>query len=222
MKEYNFKKHKFTVIKKAISSELADFLGDYLVIKRNATDILFRHKYISPFEEMFGHWNDNQVNGTYSLYGDVAMDNLLLKLQDKMEKVCQLKLLPTYAYARIYKQGDELKRHKDRPSCAISTTLNLGGDIWPIYLSPFENVGHENGKDITFSSNVKGLKVTLKKGDMLVYSGCELEHWRERFTGAECGQVFLHYTEDKEENKKDIFDGRLALGLPRYVTNDKK
>jgi hypothetical protein len=27
-----------------------------------------------------------------------------------------------------------LERHKDRPSCEISTTLNLGGDLWPIYI----------------------------------------------------------------------------------------
>jgi hypothetical protein len=222
MKEYNFKKHKFTIVKKAISSELADFLGDYLVIKRNAADLLFRGKHISPFEEVFGHWNDDQVRGTYSIYGDVAMDNLLLKLQDKMEEICKIKLLPTYAYARIYKQGDELLRHKDRASCSISTTLNLGGDPWPIYLSPDKNVGIPNNKDITCSSDAKGFRIDLKKGDMLVYSGCELEHWRERFTGAECGQVFLHYTESTEENQKYIFDGRLALGLPKYVTNDKK
>jgi hypothetical protein len=45
-----------------------------------------------------------------------------------------LKLNPTYAYARIYKKGDILHRHKDRFSCEISTTLNLGGDDWPIFI----------------------------------------------------------------------------------------
>jgi len=221
MKDYSFKKHKFTVIKKAISSELADFLGDYLVIKRNATDLLFRTKTISPFEDMFGCFGDTQVPESYSIYGDVALDNLLLKLQDKMEEVCKLKLLPTYSYARIYRRGDVLKRHKDRNSCEISTTINLGGDPWPIYLSPFENVGIENVGNATFSSNAKGLKINLKKGDMLVYSGCELEHWREQFLGLECGQVFLHYNTDTPENKKNIYDGRLALGLPKFVQNDQ-
>ena len=51
-----------------------------------------------------------------------------------MEEVTGLKLYPAYTYARIYKKGDELKRHKDRFSCEISTTMNLGGDDWPIYL----------------------------------------------------------------------------------------
>ena len=208
MKEYNFKKNKFTIIKKAISSELADFLGDYLVIKRNATDLLFRTKSISPFERIFGAFGDTQVSDSYNIYGDAALDNLLLKLQDKMEKVCQLKLLPTYSYARIYKKGDVLGRHKDRNSCEVSTTINLGGDPWPIYLEP------------SGETDKKGIKVDLKKGDMLVYSGCELEHWREQFTGVECGQVFLHYRIDNPKNKKYIFDGRLALGLPQFVQND--
>jgi hypothetical protein len=34
-----------------------------------------------------------------------------------------------------------LKRHKDRFSCEISTTMNLGGDDWPIYLEPSGEVG---------------------------------------------------------------------------------
>ena len=208
MKEYNFKKDKFTIIKKAISSELADFLGDYLVIKRNATDLLFRTKSISPFERIFGAFGDTQVSDSYNIYGDAALDNLLLKLQNKMEKVCQLKLLPTYSYARIYKKGDILGRHKDRNSCEVSTTINLGGDPWPIYLEP------------SGETDKKGIKVDLKKGDMLVYSGCELEHWREQFKGVECGQVFLHYRINNSKNKKYIFDGRLALGLPQFVQND--
>ena len=52
-----------------------------------------------------------------------------------MEKHTGLKLSETYSYARIYKKGDVLHRHKDRYSCEIST-LNLGGDDWPIYLDP--------------------------------------------------------------------------------------
>ena len=34
----------------------------------------------------------------------------------------------------LIKKVIELKRHKDRPSCEISTTLNLGGDPWPIFI----------------------------------------------------------------------------------------
>jgi alkylated DNA repair dioxygenase AlkB len=129
----------------------------------------------------------------------------MLKCQPDMEKVTGLKLYPAYTYARIYKPGDELKRHKDRFSCEISTTMNLGGDPWPIYLEP-------SGK-----TDKKGIKVDLKQGDMLVYRGCELEHWRKPFTGNECVQVFLHYNNIKTPGaKKNIYDKRPHLGLPPW------
>ena len=52
---------------------------------------------------------------------------------------------------------------------------------------------------------------------MLVYSGCELEHWREKFKGKECVQVFLHYNNKKTPGAKDnMFDKRPHLGLPSW------
>ena len=200
-----FQKNKYIIVKNAISEELSDFAYKYFLLKRQVAETLFNTKYISPFEEMYGVWNDSQVPNTYSNYADMVMEVLLVKLLPLMEKVTKLKLNPNYSYARIYKEGDILKRHKDRFSCEISTTLNLGGDVWPIYLDP---TGKENNK---------GIKVILNPGDMLVYKGNELEHWREPFTGEKCAQVFLHYNNIATENAKDnIFDRRLHLGLPAY------
>ena len=61
----------------------------------------------------------------------------------------------------------------------------------------------------------KGIKFDLKPGDILLYSGCELEHWRNEFKGNDCAQVFLHYNEKKGKNTNK-FDGRPMLGLPDY------
>ena len=141
----------------------------------------------------------------------------MLKCQSIMEKTTELKLYPAYTYARIYEKGHELKRHKDRFSCEISTTMNLGGDDWPIYLSPNENVGAPDGKNITLASKAKGVRVDLRPGDMLVYRGVELEHWREKFKGKECVQVFLHYNNRKTPGARDnMFDKRPHLGLPSW------
>jgi hypothetical protein len=152
------------------------------------------------------------------------METLMLKCQPIMEKSTQLKLYPAYTYARFYKKGDILKRHKDRFSCEISTTMNLGGDDWPIYLSPHENVGVEEAeggrKGVKGFSNAKGIKINLKPGDMLVYRGRELEHWREKFQGDECVQVFLHYNNRKTSgSKSNMFDKRPHLGLPPWFKN---
>ena len=177
----SFKKNKYTIIRQAISKDLAAFVANYFCIQKQVLDTCRKTRYFSPFEDILGHYEDEkeQIPNTYSCYSDIAMETLLLKCQPGMEKATGLKLYPAYTYARIYKKGDELKRHKDRFSCEISTTMNLGGDNWPIYLSPNENVGITDSKPgITFSSKAKGIKVDLKQGDMLVYSGCELEHWR--------------------------------------------
>jgi len=203
----SFKKNKYIIINKAISNDLAVFLANYFSMKKQVYDTCCKTRYISPFEALLGCYENEkeQVPFTYSCYSDIAMETLLLKCQPKMEKATGLKLFPAYSYARIYKKGDELKRHKDRFSCEISTTMNLGGDDWPIFLEP-------SGKE-----GKKGIKVDLKPGDMLVYSGCELEHWRNKFKGKECVQVFLHYNNSKTPGAvENIFDKRPQLGLPSW------
>ena len=213
----SFKKNKYSVLKGAISKELADFVYKYFQNKRNVARVLFDSRYVSPFTEYWGVWDDEQVPNTYSHYADIAMETLLQEVKPVMEKHTGLKLSETYSYARIYKKGDVLARHKDRYSCEISTTLNLGGDLWPIYLEPKKNVGIPDGKKITVSSNNKGTKVVLKPGDMLVYRGMELEHWREEFQGNDCCQVFLHYNNQKSKNAdQNINDRRPHLGLPAW------
>ena len=214
----NFKKDRFIVIEKAVDPKIANFVYNYFLMKRQVARTMFDARYISPFTTEFGVWNDDQVPNTYSHYADLVMDVLLVELLPLMQTTTKLKLTPNYSYARIYKKGDILKRHKDRFSCEISTTLNLGGDLWPIYLSPNENVGIPNkNKKITIESNSKGIKVNLEPGDMLIYRGDELEHWREPFEGDNCAQVFLHYNNLATKGAKDnLFDRRPHLGLPDW------
>ena len=200
-----FKKNKYVIIRQAINKDLALFLYNYFYMKKQVLDTCLKVKYISPYETLLGHYGDSQIPNSYTSYSDIAMETLMLKCQPVMEKNTGLKLYPAYSYARIYKKGDELKRHKDRFSWEISTTMNLGGDEWPIYLEP----SGERGK--------KGIKVDLKPGDMLVYKGVELEHWREKFKGKDCVQVFLHYNNRKTPGAKDnMFDKRPHLGLPSW------
>lgn len=217
-KKYNFKKNKFTVIKKAISKELATFVYNYFLIKKQVSRTMFDKRYISPFTTEFGIWDDPQAPGTYSHYADIAMETLLIKLQSVMEKETGVKLIPTYSYARLYKKGDILHRHKDRFSCEISTTLNLGGDKWPIYIEPDPKKGGYNKDDKKYYTEMtKGVEVNLNPGDMLVYRGNELEHWREPFDGEDCAQVFLHYNNASTPGaEKNIYDRRPHLGLPKW------
>ena len=112
-------------------------------------------------------------------------------------------LIPQYTYARIYKTGSVLERHSDRPECQYSVTLSLGGEYdkpWPIWIKDRAGKSHE---------------VPLEEGDMLVYSGCELEHWRDKFEGDTQYQLFMHYVDTEGEFKDRIYDGRPNLGLKK-------
>jgi hypothetical protein len=217
----SFEKNKYLVIKNAISEELANFCYNYFIIKRKVYDTLYQAKYLNNFNNDWGTWFDPQVPNSYSHYADIVMETLLLKLKPLMEEKTKLTLIENYSYARVYQNGNVLEKHKDRFSCEISTTLNLGGDSWPIFIEPDPKKGnHKNGGYVP--SRSKGIKITLNPGDMLVYRGCELEHWRNKFKGNNCVQVFLHYNdillENAEENR---FDGRPHLGLPSCFKKNK-
>ena len=190
-----FNKNKYQVCKNMISKELANFVFNYLRMKKQT---FYSLKRLRVDTRLLGTDGDPQAPGTYSCYSDIAMENLLTLIHDKLEKKTKLKLAPTYTYTRLYKNGDELKKHKDRFSCEVSATLNLGGDMWPIYLE---------------DANKKEIKVKLNPGDLLIYRGIELPHWRKPFDGYMCGQVFLHYNNKATKGwDKNLFDNRPHLG----------
>ena len=213
----SFKTKKYQVIKQAISKDLANFVFNYMLLQESAVDLMLKHNKINPANPLIGSWTDKQVPGVYSKYGDWVMETLLLYVMPIMKAKTGLDLIPTYSYTRIYRKGSILKRHKDRPSCEISTTLHLGGDPWSIFIDPTgsDNVIDEY-KNIHKPGAPKGVQVDLKQGDMLIYSGCELEHWREPFQGNVCSQVFLHYNHANGKfAQSNLYDKRPILGVTK-------
>jgi hypothetical protein len=213
----SFKEKKYIVIKNVISYELANFAFNYLLLKREAVAWMYQSNYISEFTPGFGTWKDEQIPNTFSCYGDFFMETLMMKVLPIMQQRTDMNLIPCYTYTRIYKKGDKLRRHIDRPSCEISTTLHLGGELWPIFLDPTGTKSVINEKKEIHKPNApKGIPITLEVGDMLVYSGCDLEHWREPFEGDNCAQVFLHYNNiDGPFGTQNKFDKRPLLGIPK-------
>ncbi len=211
----SFKKNKYQVIRNAISKELANLAYTYLQISAEADYWMITNQVTHDKNPLVGNFKDQQVPGSYAKYADRLMETLLVKVIPIMKAKTELNLIPTYSYTRLYRKGNILKRHKDRPSCEISTTLNLGGDNWDIFLDPTgtNNVIDEY-KNIHKPNAPKGIKISLKPGDMLIYSGCELEHWREPFQGNLCGQVFLHYNHaNGPYAKTNLYDKRPMLGI---------
>ena len=128
--------------------------------------------------------------GDSAFYSDSFTDTLLLKKLSRMQRETGLKLIPTYAYSRVYSYNAILKKHTDRPSCEVSVTAMWGscGTPWPIYMgdTPIEMV----------------------PGDAVIYLGCELEHSRKNFTGDWHAQTFFHYVDQAGPYKDYKFDKR--------------
>lgn len=134
---------------------------------------------------------DDQCPLSDSVYGDPVFDGLMEKSRNLIEKTIGIDLLPTYSYARIYREGEKLDPHLDRDSCEISITATLGFDsseVWEIF---FEGA---NGP----------VPLKINVGDLAIYKGCEVLHWRKKFTGSWQVQVFLHYV-NVNGKKSDFF-----------------
>ena len=193
----------FKTIRNVIPESYRNLLMDYFNNKKEIYKTMVKSGYLNKdTPEDFGTMFDEQIPGSYSIYGDVMNDMLMNNLKPRMEEETGMSLVPTYSYIRIYKNGDELHRHKDRPACEISTTLNLGGDLWPIYLKPDDNSNEE-------------VEAQLNPGDMLIYRGCDQEHWRNPFRGNSTTQTFLHYNDvNGPFGMTNKYDKRPHLGLP--------
>jgi hypothetical protein len=134
------------------------------------------------------------------------MESFLIFLLPTVEAGTGLRLLPTYSYYRLYKPGDSLKPHTDREACEVTVSINFGYNYegvnsnyrWPIF--------------------VEGNGVLQEAGDMVVFRGPKLEHWRDPFQatgGSWQSQAFLHYVDADGPYKDLIFDTRPELGVVR-------
>ena len=160
---------------------------------------------------------DDQCPLSQAIHGAAVFDSLLEQLTPNFELASGKKLYPTYAYARLYEPGDELKIHTDRPSCEISATLTLGfeGDVWPIYVGDYAepNEGREviiQGGETKYLT--KEREIIMDVGDAVLYRGMDKVHWREPYKeGKWQAQVFLHYVDANGPHAEWKFDKRQKL-----------
>lgn len=185
-----FEENKYVQVKNFLNSDICAFATRYGTMQAQTK--------FSPENKT------QQIPGTHSLHGDTLMEVLLEVSLPHVEKITGRKLFPTYSYYRVYKPGDELKKHKDRPSCEISGTLCLGY--------------YYDNKNYSWPMFVEGIPLHSKPGDIVLYQGCEVEHWREPFNvnpGCYQVQVFLHYVDQNGPYAEYKFDKRKGLGYPK-------
>lgn len=175
----------------------------------NFSSLLSKHYMDCPNCSCKGSSIDVQAPGNYSRYGEPIFDDMLNLCTSAISNYIGIELVPTYSYHRLYTHGSELIKHKDRMSCEYSATLCLGYDN--------SNLNENEYKDwnwpIFVEHNGQEIPVHLKPGDIMIYKGCEVVHWREPFIGTNQTQVFLHYNK-KGDKIDNIYDQRPMLGLP--------
>jgi predicted 2-oxoglutarate/Fe(II)-dependent dioxygenase YbiX len=160
---------------------------------------------------------DDQCPKSQAIHGAAVFDSLMEQLTPNFEYASGKRLYPTYAYARLYAPGEELKIHTDRPSCEISATLTLGfeGDAWPIYMGDYAEEGQ--GRKITTQQGDKKWltnesEIVMAAGDAVLYRGMDKVHWREPYKeGKWQAQVFLHYVDADGPHAEWKYDKRLKL-----------
>ncbi|MBC7910996.1 MAG: hypothetical protein H7Y30_10880 [Pyrinomonadaceae bacterium] len=178
-----FRQDGYVVVREVFDQPSVKIYATYaLMMKENG--------FIQPWEEQ---------HGFNARYGDPLMESLLLHLQPVMEQTTGLSLLPTYSFLRVYETGAELTRHTDRPSCEISASLAIGYDaphLWPLWVK----------------SNQQSRPLALEAGDMLIYRGQDIPHWRETFDGRYWIQAFFHYVDAAGPLASYKYDGRTGIG----------
>ena len=194
-----FKNKGYTRVNGVLTKDIVDIVTQYALFDELQN--------LSPEKNPAG--NNAQVPDAHSKYADPLMETILLHVRTAVEKNTGLELSPTYSYFRVYRNGDELIPHKDRPACEISTTICFGFSYddsynWPIYM--------------------EGESVDLKPGDMVAYRGCDLKHWREKFMPKEKHyhvQGFFHYVDKNGPHADWKFDKRDNLGINKKMLDRK-
>ena len=143
---------------------------------------------------------------------------LLWGLTPVMEKVVGAKLLPSYAYGRVYPKGAQLEVHSDRKSNEHSLNLTLGYsdnipwafEIENRALTEQEILNPVAAKD--FGGN-DYTEVAMNPGDATAYRGVHFRHARlTPNPNAWSAHLFMGWVDRDGPFKGHAFD---EMGLPR-------
>ena len=192
-----FEKNGFILIRNVLTSQTSELLATQFKLIRDVD------KFKSNLsDEEFLLKNSDLIPNSYVAGGNniICFEGLLLTLHHTIEKIVNKTLHPTYAYARIMQNGSSMLKHKDRIACEYSASVCIEVDDipFPLWLKDDYGITHE---------------IIMNAGDMLVYKGLELEHWRNEFEGTQHIQTFLHYVDADGLYTDQKYDGRTMIGL---------
>lgn len=208
--------NKYLVVKNAISKDVCKILAKEFKLLE---DMAHKLKLPSGFgtddpasaTDTFPY-NDGLIKNSFSWYSPLCFEALSdVVVKAEVENAIGEEVYPTYSYARIYYNGASMMKHTDRAASDVVVTCCISVDEtaapWPIgFLDRDKNP----------------ILVEQEPGDIIIYKGNDIVHWRETYSGAEQIQCFLSYVLKNGPKAGLKYDTRPALGLPwgtRALTN---
>lgn len=155
----------------------------------------------------------------FEIYGNAypPFQAFLWALTPAMEAVTGRKLVPTYDYFRIYREGDICRVHRDRAACqhSLSLTLDYSDDVpWPLEIG----LGGATGPQDLFAEDFDGepsASLAMGVGDAVAYRGVDHRHGRTMPNpNAWSAHLFLHWVDPEGPFADQAFDGE---GEPKPV-----
>jgi len=183
---------------------------DFAFVKQNVVDkevCRFVAQEMRLLDEMVSHVDPSMgkepgQEESFSWYGPLCLETLSLHIQPKLEKILGRQVLPSYTYGRIYRTNGHLDKHLDRRASEYTVSVCLEKD-------------NTHDWELCVQRRNKNVDVfTLEVGDILVYPGRDLVHWRNgRFQGKEQVQGFIQYVDANGDSTDLKWDGRPKMGL---------
>ena len=188
----HFIKYGYAVVRNIISEELAKFIADEFTMVKD----VYYHIHNVPLEDTT-RFSDPVVKHSFSYYAPLCFEILYPRIMPRCEEILNKKMIPSFSYARILYEGAKMEKHVDRNSHSMACTITFEIDKEPydFWLTDLE------GNDVALK---------LYPGDMCLFNGAKLVHWRNTYTGKKCIQATLGFA-DEEINR---YDGRKLLGAP--------
>lgn len=206
----NFHKDGIVAIESAISIETCKLLSKEFKIARQLA-----YAVSNPTPENQFPYHDEMVDHSFSWYSPLCFEALSDSLiKDVVENELGEAVYPTYSYARIYSNGAIMHRHTDRSSSEFSVSCCIEVDEsvkpWPI------NFETTDGSILTLEQ---------KPGDIVMYKGNSLPHWRDAYHGHEQINAFMFYVRANGDRSELKYDTRPMLGLhssTRRLTSERQ
>ena len=137
------------------------------------------------------------------------MATFLWGLTPRISEVAGCELMPSYAYFRVYQQGDICKVHSDRKACehSLSLTLELADDMpWALSVERKHVEDPPPSLDADFGSE-PFVSLPMRAGDAVMYRGVNHRHGRlEPNPNRWSAHLFMHWVDSDGPYADRAFD----------------